>query len=364
MIVALAAHAAPVSCDPEAARRLIEDAAIELDRVPVVQPNLLPGLARATASDDVVATIEHLCEDGADVSLVPAERWEGADLGAYSFVLTRSHTSGCVLQQEAVVLTVGVADGTVDVGVRGRLPPTVTPIGDCEAEAAWQEERVLAGEGTAVRVVVVSDIVGDEVQHRVVARRATPRGWHEQVLLDPAPPRLVGGQAGPAITLLGTDDPWIVAYGDRSVDGTCTPVPGQQLWRWQNEAWSRIDGRDALGRLADRGAWRLAGEDGWFLIVAQDNVSDEILLKARARRLQRRTDETLHLRPSSEFPNFNAGYLVVSPDPWATEAEARAARKVWGRRMGTYVKRGWTAVDPCASLTVSPTTGTAPGGAR
>lgn len=349
MVILLAvAAAAPVFCDPEAARQLAEDAGIGPGRIPVIQPNLLPGLARATADDAVVAVIESLCGDGENVSLAPAERWEGAGFGAFSYVLTASRTEGCVLEQEAAVLTVGVVGDTLTVGLRGRLPPTITPIGDCETQPSWREERVVAGVGTPVRVVLVSDYDGEASKHVLVARRATEAGWHEQVLLDPAPARLVGGEDGPLIALLGTEDPWIVAHADRRVTEGCEPVQGQVVWRWKQDGWSRSEDRDALGRLADRGAWRLAGQDGWFLIVAQDNLSDQGLLEARTRRLQRRMDEPLHLRPSSAFPGFNAGYLIVSPDPWPTEAQARAAKKQWGRRTGAYVKRGWEAPDPCA----------------
>lgn len=358
VILAWAARAAPVFCDPEAARALVEDARIDPSRIPVIQPNLLPGLARATAEASVVRVIENLCGDGDNVALVPAERWEGADFDAYSFVLTRSRTQGCVLEQEAAVLTVGVVDQELRVGLRGRLPPTVTPIGSCETPPSFREERVIAGLGTPVRVVVVSDHRGPQVAHTLVARRATQEGWQEQVLLDPAPERVVGGQGGPSIALLGTDDPWIVAHADRAVSQGCEPVPGQVVWQWQDESWRRLEGREALGRLADRGAWRLAGQDAWFLIVAQDSLSDRTLLEARARRLQRRAEEPLHLRESSEFPLFNAGYWIVSPDPWPTEAEARAAKKRWGRRTGAYVKRGWQALDPCEAI--SPRAGTAP----
>ena len=354
VISLLIARAAPVICDPASARQLVDDAGLPPERIPVIQPNLLPGLARATADAEVGKVLDRLCGDGTNVSLSAGDTWEGPGFGAYTFVLTRSRTEGCVLEQEAVVLSVGVvADEPLRLGMLGRRPATLTPLGDCEATAQYRDEEVLAGEGTAVRLVRVTDHVGDEATHRIVARRADAEGWHEQLLLDPAPERLDGGGSGPLLSLLGAEDPWIVAHGDRTVEGGCTPVPGQIVWRWTDTRWERLEGREALGRLADRGAWRLAGEDGWFLVVAQDIPSDRQLLAARARRLQKRDPAPLLLRPSADFPLLNAGYLFVAQDPWPTEQEAREAKRRWGRRTGAYVKRGWVATDPCVSLDVS-----------
>ncbi|MCB9679208.1 MAG: hypothetical protein H6737_29160 [Alphaproteobacteria bacterium] len=347
-----AALAAPVICEPERAARLLEDARIAPDRVPVTQPNLLPGLARDRADGDVAELVDGLCSEGAALSLAPAERWETASYSAYSFVLTRSRTEGCRLMQDAAVLTVGVTPGEgLRYGVRARLPPSVTPIGDCEATAAYRQEEVLDGLGSPVRLVLVTDWEGEVSRARVVVRRATPQGWTEAVLIDPAPPRLLDGGGGPRLSLTEADgETWIVAHADREItpDGTaCEARPGQTVWRWDGEAWEALRGRAALGRLADRGAWRLAGDDGWFLILAQDIEQDRELLEARMRRMQRRHDDPLSVRESASFPGMNAGFLIVSPDPWPTREEAEAARGAWGRRTGVYVKRGWEALDGC-----------------
>lgn len=354
VITLLAAQAAPVICDPARAQQLVDDAALEPARIPVIQPNLLPGLARVNADPEVGKVLDRLCGDGTNVSLAAGDTWEGPGFGAYTFVLTRSRTEGCLLEQEAVVLSVGVvADEPLQLGMLGRRPATLTPLGDCDVPAQYREEQVLAGEGTAVRLVLISDHVGSQTTHRVVVRKADAEGWHEQSLLDPAPARAHGGDEGPLLSLLDGDDPWIVAHGDRVMDGGCRAVPGQIVWRWAGTRWERLEGRVALGRLADRGAWRLAGEDGWFLIVAQDIPGDRLLLEARARRLQKRDPAPLVLRPSTSFPLLNAGYVFVAQDPWASEADAREAKHRWGRRTGAYVKRGWVAIDPCVSADVS-----------
>ena len=46
VISLLIARAAPVICDPASARQLVDDAGLPPERIPVIQPNLLPGLAR------------------------------------------------------------------------------------------------------------------------------------------------------------------------------------------------------------------------------------------------------------------------------------------------------------------------------
>ena len=356
-------EAAPVVCDPVQAEQILTDARIAPARVPIIQPNLLPGLARDRAAPEVADAIEALCEGSQDLSLAPAERWETPRFGALSFTLTRTTTTACALVQEAVVLTVGVdptqPDEPLVYGLRSTLPRSVTPLGaasDCDATPAFRTERVLDGDGTPVRLVLVTDEgPATGASHRVVVRRATPAGWSEEVLLDPAPPRLVDEGSGPTLTLaagIGLDaDPWIVAHDDRDVDGTdCVPKPGQRVWRWSpsDEHWESLTERDALGRLADRGLWRLAGDDGWFLILAQDIPADLDLLEARMRRIARRHDDPLSIRESALFPDMNAGFLIISPDPWASREAAEAAREQWGRRTGVYVKRGWTAPDACA----------------
>jgi hypothetical protein len=357
-------QAAPVVCDPDEAERILTDARIAPARVPIIQPNLLPGLARDRANPEVATAIEALCAEGDDLSLAPAERWETPRFGALSFTLTRTTLSDCALLQDAVVLTVGVdptaPEEPLVYGLRSTLPRSVTPLEgeDCDQEARFRTETLLDGEGTPVRVVRITDEGAnrddDGPSHRIVVRRATPSGWIEDVLLDPAPDRLVDGGDGPTIALAtGTDrdaDPWIVAHDDRRLeDERCVPLPGQTVWRWDPGAqqWDALTGRDALGRLADRGLWRLAGDDGWFLILAQDIPIDRDLLEARMRRIARRHDDPISIRESAQFPNMNAGFLIVSPDPWPTREEAEKARPYWGRRTGVYVKRGWSAPDTC-----------------
>lgn len=358
MVIAIsAALAAPVMCAPDRAVRLLDDARIRPDRVPVTQPNLIPGLARERGNRAVQEAVVALCGDGALPSLAPAEVWESARFNAYSFVLTRTEEDACALRQEAVVVTVGAIPGApLEYGVRGRLPTSVTPIGtgpDCRVEASWREETVLDGEGTPVRLVKIIDHAGASQSTRIVVRRATPAGWTEQVLLDPAPARLVDGGSGPTVSLsdVGSES-WIVAHADRTVtaDG-CTPEPGQTLWRWRPDPepgrWVPYEGREALRLLAERGAWRLAGDDGWLLVLAQDNHSDRELIKARMRRMQRRHDDPLVLLESDSLPGLNPGFLVVTPAPWASRGDAEAARADWGRRTGVYVKRAWSALDGC-----------------
>lgn len=350
MVIALAsALAAPVICDPQRAARVLEDARIPAHRMPVTQPNLLPGLARTDS--EVASVLEALCDAGdASLSLVPAERWESAEASAYSFVLTHSHTDGCTLRQESVVLTVGVVpDQPLTYGVRSRQPPALTPIGECDTEPTYRSEEVLEGASGPVRLVRVTDHDGDASTSRVVVRRGSGTGWQEQVLLDPAPARLVDGGSGPELSISDADgEVWIIAHSDREISGdTCTPREGQTIWRWDGTRWDALTGRDALGRLADRGLWRLAGSDGWFLILAQDIEKDRDLLQARMRRIQRRRREPLLIRESALFPDLNAGFLIVSPDPWPTEEEATAGMAAWRRRTGVYVKQGWQVRDSC-----------------
>ncbi len=349
MIALISAMAAPVICDPERAERVLEDARIPPHRMPVTQPNLLPGLARSDS--EVAQVLEELCAagDGA-LSLVPAERWESAEASAYSFVLTHSESEGCLLRQESVVLTVGVVpEQPLTYGIRSRQPPSLTPIGECDTAPTYRSEQVLEGAGGPVRLVLVTDHDGDTSISRVVVRRGTGTGWQEQVLMDPAPSRLIDGGSGPKLSISDADgEIWIIAHSDRDMSGgACTPVAGQTIWRWNEAHWDALTGREALGRLADRGLWRHAGSDGWFLILAQDIAKDRDLLQARMRRIQRRGDEPLLIRESALFPNLNAGFLIVSPDPWTRESDATAAMAEWGRRTGIYVKQGWTALDSC-----------------
>lgn len=347
------ASAAPVICDGATAVRLLDDANIPPERVPVIQPNLLPGLAREQATRDVADAIDRLCASQADLSLAPAERWESADGAAYSFVLTRSAMEGCALVGDGLVLTVGTRPGEpLRYGVRSRSTTTVTPIGACPGVAGrHRDERTLAGADGPVRLVHAVDRVDDAPDaSRLVVRRATEHGWREQVLLDPAPGRLLDPSAGgPRVTLLGTgSETWIVAHADRDVDADgCRARPGQTVWRWDGVSWQPTSGRAALALLAERGAWRLAGEDGWLLVLDQDIEADEVVIASRARRLERRLAEPLTLIESALFPGLNPGFFVIAPSPWPTREEAEQARRAASRRAGTYVKRAWTAPDPC-----------------
>jgi hypothetical protein len=159
------------------------------------------------------------------------------------------------------------------------------------------------------------------------------------------------------VSLVGPpDDPWFVAHADRtSSGGSCLPVPDQTVWTPTNDGWVRHDGRDALGLLAQRGSWRYAGQDAWLLLVAQEPEDDRARLERRVAKLAARVPDydgdgqpdLLRILESSSFPGLNPGFLIAAPDPWPTEADARLHRTAWRPRRQAYVKRGWTAPDPC-----------------
>lgn len=349
------AWALPVVCDPSEARRLLDETRVAEDRVPVLAPHLLPALARDAASDETKALLDRLCEAPERLSIAEVDTWETGAWRAALFRMTESRTESCALVQQSALLSVGVRpDEDLVVDVLEVPPPEITPIGDCPAKPAYRDESLLADTDAGVRLFLQTDHAGEVRTARVIARRARSTGWHQQTLLDPAPAHLLGGAGGPLVDLTGGSNPWIVAHHTTRED--CTPVGGQTVWRWQEGRWVPGEGREALGWLADRGLWRLAGDAGWFLVVAQDDPTDRALLAARMRKRASLTDDRLTLRESGRFPEMNAGFLFASPAPWPTEAEAEAARLAWPRKTGVYVRQGWevTPVCPTAGSASSP----------
>lgn len=352
MVTALfaAARAATVVCDPAEATRIVEDARVDPRRAPVTHPWLVPGLARAQQDPAVARLLAAACAPGADLVVERADQWEAPSFAAYELVVVRIEEEGCSLVRRRAGLTVGLGpDGPVYRPGRD-LPDESTPVGACPDPARWRDERVLAGAGGPVRLIRVEDHEGDAVVHTHLAvRRATRTGWTEQVLLDPAPPRTVDPRAdGPRVALLAARDgqPLVVATHDRRrTDGACAPLPGQSVWHvGVDGSFVAETGREAAARLAREGAWRWTGEDGWFLVVGQDDEEDAALVEPRRRRLQRRSREPLRMWRSADFALLTPGYVFVAPDPWPTADQAEAAR---AGRTAAYVKRAWVAPDPC-----------------
>ncbi len=351
MILLATARAASVVCDPAEATRIVEDARVDPRRVPVTHPWLVPGLARAQEDLGVARLLEAACAPGADLVIERGGQWEAPTFAAYELVLVRIEHVGCSLVRRRAGITVGLGpDGPV-YGPGRPLPDESTPLGECAEPARWRDETVLAGDGAAVRLIRVDDREGDAVVHSHVAvRRATSAGWTEQVLLDPAPPRTVDPSAGgPLVALIEGRDgrPLVVSARDRIVaDGACTRVPGQTVWHVGDDGrFVPETGRAAAARLAREGGWRWTGQDGWFLVVGQDDERDADLVEPRRRRLQRRFAEPLRLWRSADFALLTPGYVFVAPDPWASADEAEAARSARG---AAYVKRAWVAPDACA----------------
>jgi hypothetical protein len=345
------ASAASVVCDPAEATRIVLDARVDPRRVPVTHPWLVPGVARAQQDPGIARLLEVVCAPGADLVVERAEQWEAPTYSAYDLVVVRIEQVGCSLVRRRAGLTVGIgADGPVYRPGRV-LPDESTPVGDCTDQARWREDVLLAGAGTDVRLLRIEDHVGDAVVHTQLAvRRATRTGWTEQVLVEPAPPRTLDPEAaGPLVALVEARDgkPMIVATRDRTFDaaGACVSAPGQTVWHEDGSTFSAEDGRSAAARLAREGAWRWTGQDGWFLILGQDDESDAGLVEPRRRRIQRRFPEPLSLWTSADFSLLTPGYVFVAPDPWPTEQEADAARAGWG---AAYPKRAWVAPDGCA----------------
>lgn len=354
LLLELAAYALPVVCDPVIARRTLEEARIDEARAPVSHPELIPGLALAAAGSDptLTAALAAVCAPGGALSLGAIQRFDSAAFAATALWLVRTEPDGCALAVRSVAVTVGTKPGEPPVyGVLTDPPDARTPVGDCAEAPAFRDEVVIDGEGGPVRVVLQRDWLGEAVSHAiVVVRVAGASGWREHVLFDPAPPRLVEeieGTDGPLVELTDRFDPkWVVAHGDRStVDGVCADHGGQTVWA--PDDWAPHADRDALTLLAERGLWRMAGDDGWFLIVAQDDEEDAERLYQRAERLRARSGQDLLVVQSAWFPGLNPGYLIAILPPWATEAEARVAREQWRPRRQAYVKRAWTAPDAC-----------------
>ncbi|MEZ4235013.1 MAG: hypothetical protein R3F59_02395 [Myxococcota bacterium] len=356
--LAAAALAAPVVCEPGEAARLVRDANIEPTRVPVTHPWLVPGLARASQAAAAAAVAQE-CDAGGELVVQRGDQYEGAGWSAYMVVLSRVELEGCSLVHHRVPISVGIGpEEQPHYTVGEPLPEERTPLdASCPDPAVWREQTVIDGENTAVRLVLVVDHAGDQVTHSHVAvRTASPAGWEEQVLVTPAPPRLLDpAAAGPLLRLAPTPegDVFVVASQDRAL-APCRALGGQTVWRHAPGGWVASEGRDALRLLAEHALWRYAGDDGWLLILALDDEEDEDLIDPRIRRLQRRDPEPLMKLHSGDFPGLHAGYVVVTPAPWPTEALADAARGRWRRSALAYVKAAWRAPDPCVPPPAGP----------
>ena len=351
--LAMAAQAAPVVCDPDAAARLVRDADVEPQRVPVTHPWLVPGLARSTGDAETAAAVRAECDAGGELVVQRGEQYDGAGWSAYVVVLSRVERQGCSLVHHRVPISVGIDGDEVRYRIRGPLPEERTPIDDCLEPAVSRLQTVIGGHDDAVRLVLVTDHEGDRVTHTHVAvRTADPTGWTDQILLDPAPARLSDpAGAGPRVRLAPTPsgDTLVVASSDRTAP-PCRALGGQTVWERTDAGWVALRGRDALARLASEGLWRYAGDDGWMLILAFDDEEDRHLMVPRMSRFQRRDDEPLYLLDSAGFPGLHAGYVVLTPAPWPTEDLALAARGRWRRNALAYVKRAWAAPPACEDL--------------
>ena len=129
------------------------------------------------------------------------------------------------------------------------------------------------------------------------------------------------------------------------VSTTCEE--GQRVWHLEDDRWVEDEGRAAATRLARAGAWRQCGQEGWFLVVGQDDEDDVDLVLPRLRRQQRRTPEPLSLWTSADFPELNPGYVFIAPDPYASREEAEAASEDFPRSRQVYVKRAWSRASTC-----------------
>ena len=226
MVIALwsaFAFAAPaVQCDPLLAAEVLLEAGIDTQRAPVSHPELIPGLALGAARVelDLVQALREVCDEGGALSWVTAETWQAPDWTSTTTVFTRRETSECFIYERAVAVSVSVGEGEPVYRLRGRRPVALTPIGGCNSPAKWRDERVFDGDGTPVRLVLMQDWTGEQRTHsEVVVRRATPQGWMEQTILNPAPRRLLDSGSGPDVDLSVRDDgSWIVVHGDRVVD--------------------------------------------------------------------------------------------------------------------------------------------------
>ena len=348
------ALAAPrIECDPVRARQVMTEARIREDRVSSSHPYLIPGLALASPQVDpeLATVLQDLCDSELELSFELAETWDTALFSAQTILFTATREEDCSLRQSTVAVTVGNTPGQPPhYALRSVLPKSTTPVGDCDATPTWREETVLAGRERSDRVVLVIDRQGDDiVASSVVVRSASATGWREQVLAAPAPRRYTGGYGGMAFALVPIEDThWVIASHDRTDDPeSCSALPGQTLWQREAERWHPIEGRAALSLLAERGLWRHAGEDGWLLILTQDDPAQVDDILARMRRMQLKNEAPLQMVDSSHFPGLTAGYFIVTPRPFLSRRAAESMRTAWGRRASAYVKRAWTAPDPC-----------------
>jgi hypothetical protein len=354
MLFAVLAAAAPVVCDPVAAQAVLAEARIDESRVSETHPWLVPGLALASAdtSVDLRAALDELCA-GSDQIAQEGSTWRGTTWSAHSLRLSRTELRGCALYEQAFILTVGRRDGQrPQYGLQTRLPWSRTPVGDCAVEPTWREEQVVAGDDGPVRVVVAIDREGEVVRHSEIrVRRATPAGWHDEVLAAPAPARYLGGFEGPRWAVAPLDDDWVVvASQDRSgTPDSCEAMPGQQAWTWSEGAWVAHGSNAARSLLAAGGLWRLTGEDGWVLVLNQADEDARATLQARTRRLEQRLGWSLLVLPSSRFPDLTPGFLVTVPPPYSSRAAAQAARAAVDWRARSYIKQAWSVLDPCAA---------------
>lgn len=354
MVVLLAAlaHAAPVVCDPIQAQSILIEAKIDESRVSQTHPWLIPGLALASPHTDenLRVALSALCEQE-DVLVTFDEPWQDASWSAHILRVSNPQIRGCTLYEESIALTVGRHEGSApSYHLLTRLPWSLTPVGDCDTEPTWREETVLGGESSPVRLVLAVDRKADTITHsEIILRRATPQGWRQQVLQTPAPPRLLGGFSGSNWRLTPLEEDWAVVASHHRTGSrdACEAGPDQRTWTWNDDAWVLHKGHAARNLLAEEGLWRFISEDGWLLILAQDTDDDAEVLDARRRRLMRRQPGELLTLDSASLPGLNPGYLVVTPPPFVTSAQAEDARDGWRRRSQTYIKQAWTAVDAC-----------------
>ncbi len=352
------AVAIPVECDPVAAATLLTDARIEERRAPVSHAELLPGLALASArtSDPLRQALAQMCDGDVQLSLARSDLWEGPEWQDHTFLLSRTEQQGCALATQSIAISVAVSTDTAPrYELRSTQPEAHTPIGDCGIATEYREEETIAGNQGPVRVVLAKDMVDGQIAgSTVIVRRAARAGWIEQVLLETAPDRLLTDGKGPIISISDKGGKtWVVAHADRTgAPPNCEEVPSHIVWTWDDQLaqWLPHDKRDALALLAQAGSWRLAGTDGWFLIMdVREEDEDPDILNQTLRRIQKRSAEPLYLMESSLFPGLNPGFWLIAPAPWATQQEAQAAKKRWFSWRRSYVKRGWEATSGCDS---------------
>lgn len=361
MVTALAlwiatADATRVQCEPIAAAQLLAEANVDAYRAPTTHPSLVPGMALGASStpEDLRGALQEWCSPGAELDLSTVDQWETTGWSALVLHLRRTEQRGCTLYDRTLAISASQRpERPPAFTLMSRGPVFRTPLGDCEGSGTWRDERILDGEGGPIRLVLLTDREGSAITHaQVVVRRATAEGWTEQVLLDPAPAHLTGADSGPHLALRNTDSgPLIIAYGGRAVGSPCKPRGGQTVWRLNEETWESLSDEESLALLAREGLWRVAGDDGWLLIVGQDSDEDSTVVESRRARLIRRTGWDLELYDSSLFPMLNPGFTVIGTAPFTTKDSAVKARMRWGRSANSYVKQAWSAEDPCEAST-------------